>query len=152
LAQALHSRRGSLSKQSMAPHVIVVSLEIKPEHVEEFKKAAAIDAVGSRTEPQCYRFDVIQDKSDPNKFVFYEAYENDGDAITFHRATPHFKAWSDFKAKYGVVSQTVVKADGIDFTYPPSWSAAKTEDAFTRGLMIGSAITAAAAAYFFFRK
>ena len=42
------------------------------------------------------------------------------------------------------------KADGIDFTYP-----AKTEDAFTRGLMIGSSVTAAAAAvaaYFFFRK
>ena len=132
------------------PHVIVVSLEIKPEHVEEFKKAATIDAVGSRTEPQCYRFDVLQDKSDPNKFLYYEVYENDGDAITFHRAQPHFKAWSDFKAKYGVVSQTVVKADGIDFTYP-----AKTEDAFARGLMIGSSVTAAAAgvaAYFFFRK
>jgi autoinducer 2-degrading protein len=161
----------------MAPHCIVVSLEIKPEHVKEFKKAAFIDAVGSRTEAQCYRFDVLQDKENPNKFIYYEAYENDGDAITVHRATPHFKAWSDFKAKYGVVSQSVVKADGINFTVQDRGEA-KTEvvekivvqevekivvqevvkvvekvveKGFLPGLMIGGSV-AAVAAYFLFKK
>ena len=59
---------------------------------------------------------MLQDKSDPNKYVFYEVYVDDGEAVTFHRAQPHFKAWSDFKAKYGIVSQTVVKADAVDWT------------------------------------
>ena len=31
------------------------------------------DCVGSRTEPGCLRFDVMQDKENPCKFWFYEA-------------------------------------------------------------------------------
>lgn len=156
----------------MGPHVIVVTIEIKPEHVEEFKKAAGIDAVGSRTEAQCLRFDVLQDNSNPNKFMFYEVYENDGDAITFHRAQPHFKAWHDFKNTYGVVSQTVVKADGINFTADKKVVVEKVcvvekivekevivekvvEKAVPAGLMLGGSVAAAAvamAAYFFLKK
>ena len=41
----------------------------------------------------------------------------DAAAVGFHRDTPHYKAWTDFKAEGGVVSQTVIKADAIDFTY-----------------------------------
>ena len=35
-------------------------------------QAMKIDAEGSRTEPACHRFDVLQDKSNPNKYLFYE--------------------------------------------------------------------------------
>ena len=37
--------------------------------------------------------------------------------MAVHRETPHYKAWADFKAEGGVLSQTVIKADAIDFTY-----------------------------------
>jgi quinol monooxygenase YgiN len=103
-------------------------VEIKPETTAEFREAMRIDAGGSRTEPGCYRFDVLQDKSDPNKYLFYEVYENDGEAVAFHRAQPHFKAWGDFKAKYGIVSQTVVKADAFDFTEAKKPEAIKYQD------------------------
>ena len=64
--------------------------------IHHCRKAIEIDAIGSRTEPGCLRFDVLQDKSDPNKFVFYEVYK-DADAINVHKSMPHFKAWTDFK-------------------------------------------------------
>ena len=115
------------------PHVVLVAVEIKPETRAEFLKAIEIDAVGSRTEPQCLRFDVLQDKMNPNKFRFYEVYENDTTAIEFHRAQPHFKAWSDFKAKYGVVSQEVEKLDGTMFTGPSGGVGGLTAAALTVG-------------------
>jgi quinol monooxygenase YgiN len=41
----------------------------------------------------------------------------DADAVAFHRETPHYKAWANFKAEGGVISQEVIKASAIDFTY-----------------------------------
>ena len=40
----------------------------------------------------------------------------DSAAIDFHKTTSHYKAWADFKAAGGVLSQTVDKAKGINFT------------------------------------
>ena len=40
----------------------------------------------------------------------------DAAAIDVHKATPHFKVWSDFKESGGVVSQVSAKYDAIDFT------------------------------------
>ena len=76
----------------------------------------AVDAAGSRSEAACYRFDLLRDKASPDTFYFYEVYQDDGPAIDFHKSTPHYKAWADFKANNptAVVSQTVVKADGVD--------------------------------------
>ena len=55
-------------------------------------------------------------QASPDTFYFYEVYQDDGPAIDFHKSTPHYKAWADFKANNptAVVSQTVVKADGVD--------------------------------------
>ena len=73
-----------------------------------------IDVEGSRKEEGCLRFDLLRDQSEPNKFVFYEVYK-DSDAVAFHKEQPHFKAWSDFKAEGGVLSQISAKMDAIDF-------------------------------------
>ena len=37
------------------------------------------------------------------------------EALNFHKTTPHFKLWSDFKASGGVISQSAVVFDGIIF-------------------------------------
>ena len=49
-----------------------VKLCIKPERREEFLDVMHKDAVGSRTEEECLRFDLLSDEKDPNKFYFYE--------------------------------------------------------------------------------
>ena len=99
-----------------APVTLIVAVEIEERRTPAFLNAMAVDAAGSREEPGCFTFDLLQDKSDPQKFYFYEMYANE-EAIAAHRETPHFKAWAQFKAEGGVLSQTVIKADAIDHSY-----------------------------------
>ncbi len=97
---------------SSAPIAVVVNVEVKPDRVEEFLRVMEHDAIESRKEEGCLRFDVLRDLTDSNKFVFYEVYR-DQDAIDFHKATSHFQQWSDFNASGGVVSFTVVRAGAL---------------------------------------
>ena len=72
---------------------IFVTVRIKPGFREQFIEAVLGDAQGSvRDETNCYRFDVLQDRDDPNKLYFYEVYK-DEDALTLHRQAPHFIKW-----------------------------------------------------------
>uniref|UniRef100_A0A7S2XRK0 ABM domain-containing protein n=1 Tax=Attheya septentrionalis TaxID=420275 RepID=A0A7S2XRK0_9STRA len=91
---------------------IVVEAEILPDRRDEFLDVMEKDAVGSRAEPGCLRFDVLQSQDDPNKFFFYEVY-TDVDAVTFHKAQPHFALWTNFKASGGVVNSVSKKAEGV---------------------------------------
>ncbi|HEU4345554.1 MAG TPA: putative quinol monooxygenase [Candidatus Binatia bacterium] len=73
--------------------VLHVSVQVKPEHVAQFLEVVRHDAEHSeQDEPGCLRFDVIQDRDDPNRFYFYEVYRDDA-ALEAHRETPHFKLY-----------------------------------------------------------
>uniref|UniRef100_A0A7S3NIJ9 ABM domain-containing protein n=1 Tax=Aureoumbra lagunensis TaxID=44058 RepID=A0A7S3NIJ9_9STRA len=116
LSSAIQRRTmgASSSSENSYPRTNIVILEIEESRVEKFRQVAEIDAKGSRAEAGCYRFDVLQDKEQANKFVFYEVYKDD-DAIAFHKTTSHYKAWADFKKEGGVISQTVLQTDAIEF-------------------------------------
>ena len=60
-------------KSPHTPIVLVVTVEIAKERLEAFREAMAIDAAGSRAEPGCLRFDLLEDAENPLKFTFYEA-------------------------------------------------------------------------------
>ena len=45
---------------STAPTAILVTVDIEPSRVEAFRAAMAIDAAGSRLEPGCHRFDLLE--------------------------------------------------------------------------------------------
>eukprot|EP00406_Dinophysis_acuminata_P056976 CAMPEP_0179301070 /NCGR_PEP_ID=MMETSP0797-20121207/47365_1 /TAXON_ID=47934 /ORGANISM="Dinophysis acuminata, Strain DAEP01" /LENGTH=129 /DNA_ID=CAMNT_0021010569 /DNA_START=21 /DNA_END=410 /DNA_ORIENTATION=+ len=96
------------------PVCVVVQLQIKPDRIDDFLAAMKVDADGSRAEPGCLRFDLLRHPGDAGRFVVYEVYE-DAAAKEAHKHTPHFKAWADFKASGGVLSQTGTVFDGIDF-------------------------------------
>ena len=49
--------------------------EIKEDRMEDFLDMIEKNAVGSRAEPGCLRFDVLQSADADNKFIFYEVYE-----------------------------------------------------------------------------
>ncbi len=71
--------------------VLHVTLQVQPEHVSEFLEVVRNDAEHSeKDEPGCLRFDVSQDRDDPNRFYFYEVYR-DNAAVEAHRQTPHFR-------------------------------------------------------------
>jgi quinol monooxygenase YgiN len=50
-------------------------------------------------EPGCLRFDVIQDRDDPNCFRLYEVYRDDA-ALSTHRQTPHFTRYIEMTAPW----------------------------------------------------
>ncbi len=73
-----------------------------------------VDAVESRKEVGCLRFDLLRDNDKPNTFVFYEAYTS-SEALAHHKTLPHYLGWADFKAKGGVISQTAAKNTPISW-------------------------------------
>ncbi len=75
--------------------VLHVTVQVKPEHVAQFLTQVRYDAEHSeRDEPGCLRFDVIQDRDDPNRFYYYEVYRDEA-ALEAHRQTAHFRLYSE---------------------------------------------------------
>jgi quinol monooxygenase YgiN len=73
--------------------VLLVTVHVKPEHVAEFLDVTRHNAEHAvKEEPGCLRFDVIQDRDDPNCFRFYEVYRDEA-ALAVHRQMPHFKRY-----------------------------------------------------------
>lgn len=74
--------------------VVHVHVHVKPEFVSDFRRATLENARASLTEPGIARFDVLQDQSDPTRFVLIEAYET-RDAPLAHKETAHYRVWRD---------------------------------------------------------
>jgi len=76
-------------------YVIIVPIQIKDGHKQEFVEAMLDDAKGSlNNEPGCLRFDVVQDAGDPNRIWLYEVYVDEA-AFQAHLQAPHFIKWRD---------------------------------------------------------
>jgi len=85
-------------------YIIVSSFEIKPEHRQDFIKAALEDGRNSRLHEQgIRRFELVEDESDPNHFYLSEAYENKK-AFEDHTKGDFFNAF--FKAISGYSTHT----------------------------------------------
>ena len=97
---------------------IFVTIQIKPGFRDAFVTAALDDARGSvRDEPGCFRFDILQDDSDPNRVHFYEVYA-DQEALEKHRNMPHYLEWRSAVKEWfdgepqRVATNTVFPSDG----------------------------------------
>lgn len=73
-------------------HILIVQARVKPEFIDAFKQATAINAENSAREPGVARFDFVQQQDDPSKFVLYECYR-DAAAPAKHKETAHYIAW-----------------------------------------------------------
>ena len=72
---------------------IFVTIQIRDGFSDQFKEASFGDSHGSvRDEPGCFRFDILQNSEDPNRFHLYEVYEDEL-ALEAHRDAPHYKKW-----------------------------------------------------------
>ena len=86
---------------------LVVSLHVKPGHLEPFLAAITENAKRSFTdEPGCEYFDVTVDANDEHHFVFYELYKDEA-ALDAHRAAPHFADWRKAADQYVVPGSQV---------------------------------------------
>lgn len=68
-------------------------LTVRPAQRERFLEAIRANATASvRDEPGCLRFDVSQERTDPDTYLLYEIYQDER-AFDAHRRTPHYAAW-----------------------------------------------------------
>jgi (4S)-4-hydroxy-5-phosphonooxypentane-2,3-dione isomerase len=74
--------------------VTIVHVRVKPENISEFIEATRLNHEASTKEKGNLRFDILQDSSDPSKFVLYEAYVSE-EAAGAHKETTHYKTWRD---------------------------------------------------------
>ncbi|WP_295626613.1 antibiotic biosynthesis monooxygenase [uncultured Nitrosomonas sp.] len=93
-------------------HVTIVYASVKPEKVEAFKKACQLNHENSILEPGNVRFDILQSADDPTKFVFYEAYKTQQDALA-HKETAHYLSWRDTVADWMAEPRQGVPYQGL---------------------------------------
>ena len=74
--------------------IVHVFIHIKPEHVDAFKEASKENAQNSIQETGIVRFDLIQQRDDPMRFVLVEIYRTKDDTAK-HKETAHYKKWRD---------------------------------------------------------
>jgi (4S)-4-hydroxy-5-phosphonooxypentane-2,3-dione isomerase len=79
--------------------VTIVHVYVKPEFVNAFIEATAENHKNSVKEPGNLRFDILQDATDNNKFVLYEAYVSET-AAAAHKETAHYLKWRDTVASW----------------------------------------------------
>ena len=79
--------------------ITFVHAAVKPDRVEDFKRASLENASNSCREPGVIRFDVVQEKADPSRFVLVEIYRTAEDPAR-HKETAHYKAWRDAVADW----------------------------------------------------
>jgi (4S)-4-hydroxy-5-phosphonooxypentane-2,3-dione isomerase len=72
--------------------IVHVHVRVKPERVDDFKKCTIENARNSLRETGIARFDVVQQKDDPARFVLVEAYRAE-EAAAKHKETAHYAAW-----------------------------------------------------------
>ncbi len=72
--------------------IVHVDVAVKPEWVDAFRKATLANARESVKEPGIARFDVIQRKDDPTRFVLVEVYRTAEDPAQ-HKETVHYATW-----------------------------------------------------------
>lgn len=72
--------------------VRVITVYVKPDSVEAFRRATEKNHAGSLQEPGVLRFDVLQNTERPTEFVLYEVY-TDKPATLAHKETAHYAEW-----------------------------------------------------------
>lgn len=94
--------------------VTLVYVDVKPEHVEDFRAITVYNHENSRKEPGNIRFDVLQNENDPTKFTLVEVFEND-EAIARHKTTEHYLRWREEVAPYMASPRKAVRNKPVAF-------------------------------------
>lgn len=74
--------------------VTCVYVNVKSEAIDKFIELTTANHLESVKEKGNIRFDLIQQADDPARFMIYEAYETEKNAVA-HKNTPHYMTWRD---------------------------------------------------------
>jgi (4S)-4-hydroxy-5-phosphonooxypentane-2,3-dione isomerase len=92
--------------------IVHVSARVKPDRIDEFRRATAENARNSVAEPGIARFDVVQQADDPARFVLVEVYRT-SEAVAAHKDTRHYQAWRDAVADMMAEPRSSVKFTNV---------------------------------------
>ena len=92
--------------------VTIVHIEVLPKHIEEFIEASTENYMESVKEPGNIRFDLLRNEDNPNRFVFYEAYENQS-AAAAHKDTAHYLKWRERVAPWMAKPREGIRYEGL---------------------------------------
>ena len=92
--------------------IVHVHVHVRPEFVAAFKEATIENARNSAQEPGIARFDVIQQRDDPTRFVLVEVYRSPDDPKE-HKKTAHYQTWRDTVADMMAEPRSSIKYDNI---------------------------------------
>ena len=93
-------------------YVTIVHVEVLPTHVEEFIAASTENHLESVKEPGNLRFDLLRNEDYPNRFVLYEAYENES-AAAAHKDTAHYLKWRERVAPWMAKPREGIRYKGL---------------------------------------
>ena len=89
-------------------YIVFVNIHVKEGMVERFIEATVDNAQNSLKEPGITRFDLVQEITDPNRFVLTEVYGSEDDAAA-HKNTKHYQKWRDTVAEMMAVPRSSEK-------------------------------------------
>ena len=92
--------------------IVQVMVHVKTDQVEAFKTATVENARHSVTEPCIARFDVIQQRNDPTRFVLVEVYRTSA-APAQHKETAHYQHWRDTVEPMMAEPRTSIKYSNV---------------------------------------
>ena len=92
--------------------IVHVFVHVKLQKIEDFKAASIENARESIKEPGIARFDVIQQRDDPTRFVLVEVYRTSDDPAR-HKETAHYRKWRDTVADMMAEPRRAVKYTNI---------------------------------------
>jgi len=74
--------------------IVYVFVHVKPDQVEAFRAATLENTHSSMQEAGVARFDIVQQRDDPTRFVMVEMYRTSDDPAR-HKETAHYQKWRD---------------------------------------------------------
>jgi len=92
--------------------IVHVFVNVKAEQVEAFREATVENARNSIEEPGIARFDVIQQRDEPTRFVLVEVYRTSDDPA-LHKETAHYQKWRDTVAEMMAEPRTSIKYSNV---------------------------------------
>lgn len=92
--------------------IVHVYVHVKSDKIESFKSATLENARNSIKEPGIARFDCLQQKDDPARFILLEVYRTENDPAK-HKETTHYQKWRDTVADMMAEPRTSIKYSNI---------------------------------------
>jgi len=77
----------------------IVHIEVRPESIDSFIRVTTDNHFESVKEQGNLRFDLLRNSEYPNRFVLYEAYQNEAQAAA-HKKTAHYLKWKETVAPW----------------------------------------------------